>query len=149
MDACFDPSDDGMPPPSEAYQQAHPDWNAKPRGIKHGNLTVFSVTDLDTASPRGYLLKGIMAPGELSLWVGPPKCGKSFLMLHIAYLLSLCQPVFGRRVKRTRVLYVAPKARPELRSASRRCGASMVIREISTSSRSRLTYCMIPATRTI
>ena len=78
-----------------------------PRGIRHGNLTVFSVADLDTASPRGYLLKGIMSPGELSLWVGPPKCGKSFLMLHIAYLLSLGRPVFGRRVKRTRVLYVA------------------------------------------
>jgi hypothetical protein len=107
MDAWFDPNDDGMPPPSDAYQEAHPDWNAKPRGIMHGNLTVFSVADFDTATPRGYLLKGIMSPGELSLWVGPPKCGKSFLMLHIAYLLSLGQPVFGRRVKRTRVLYVA------------------------------------------
>jgi len=67
MDAWFDPNDDGMPPPSDAYQQAHANWNAKPRGIKDGNLTVFSVTDLDTASPRGYLLKGLMAPGELSL----------------------------------------------------------------------------------
>ena len=107
MTPPFDPNDDGMPPPSEEYQHAHPNWNARARGTRHGNLTVFSVADLDTAPPRGYLLKGLMSPGELSLWVGPPKCGKSFLMLHIAYLLSLGQPVFGRRVKRTRVLYVA------------------------------------------
>jgi AAA domain len=98
---------DGMPPPSEEYQQAHPGWKNRARGTKHGNLTVFSVADLDTAPPRSYLLKGLMSPGELSLWVGPPKCGKSFLMLHVAYLLSLGRPVFGRRVKRTRVLYVA------------------------------------------
>jgi RecA-family ATPase len=79
----------------------------RPRGTPYGNLRVLSVADVDTATPRGYLLKGIMSPGELSLWVGPPKCGKSFLMLYIAYLLSLGRPVFGLRVKRTRVLYTA------------------------------------------
>jgi RecA-family ATPase len=43
----------------------------------------------------------------MSLWVGPHKCGKSFLMLHIAYLLSLGRSVFGLRVRPTKVLYVA------------------------------------------
>jgi RecA-family ATPase len=77
------------------------------RGAKFGRLTVFSVDDVDTARPRDYLLKGIISRGEMSLWVGPPKCGKSFLMLHIAYLLSLGRSVFGLRVKPTKVLYVA------------------------------------------
>jgi hypothetical protein len=63
--------------------------------------------DLDTAPPRSYLLKGLISLGEVSIWVGAPKCGKSFLLLYVAYMLSLARPVFGRRVKPTKVLYVA------------------------------------------
>lgn len=85
-----------VPPPQSA-----------PRGVPFGKLVVFSVADIDTAQPRSYLLKGLISPNEISLWVGPPKCGKSFLMLYIAYMLSFGRPVFGRRVKPTRVLYVA------------------------------------------
>ncbi|MDE2582749.1 MAG: AAA family ATPase [Rhodospirillales bacterium] len=96
-----------VPPPSEEYQAKHPDWNTRPRGTRHGKLLVLSIADLETAPPRGYLLKGIMSPAELSLWVGPPKCGKSFLLLYIAYRLSLGLPVFGLRVKKCRVLYAA------------------------------------------
>jgi ABC-type cobalamin transport system ATPase subunit len=55
--------------------------------------------DIDSASPRGYLLKGLLSPAEISIWVGPPKCGKSFLLLHVAYMLSLGGSVFGRKVK--------------------------------------------------
>ncbi len=80
---------------------------ATTRGRKFGSLIVLGTADLDTAEPRGYLLKGLISPAEISLWVGPPKCGKSFLLLYIAYMLSLGQSVFGRRVKQTRVLYVA------------------------------------------
>jgi hypothetical protein len=65
------------------------------------------MSDLDTAPARDYLIKGLISPAEISLWVGPPKCGKSFLLLHVAYLLSLGQPVFERRVKAANVLYVA------------------------------------------
>src|SRR5689334_14073874 len=77
------------------------------RGTPHGKLVVYTVADLDTAEPRGYILKGLLSPGEFSLWVGAPKCGKSFLLLHVTYLLSLGRQVFGRRVKSAVVLYVA------------------------------------------
>ncbi len=63
--------------------------------------------DLDTAEDRDYLLKGLLPPSEISIWVGPPKCGNSFLMLYLAYMLSLGRSVFNRRVKPTVVLYVA------------------------------------------
>ena len=57
----------------ETYRpSSEPDIPAK-RGRAFGRLTVLGVADLDTASPRDYLLKGIMSPGETSLWVGPPK----------------------------------------------------------------------------
>jgi AAA domain len=77
------------------------------RGTAYGRLNVYGTDDLDTAEERGYLLKGLISPAEISIWVGPPKCGKSFLMLYIAYQLSLGRSVFGRRVKPTIVLYVA------------------------------------------
>ena len=77
------------------------------RGAAFGRLLVLSVDDIDTAEPRDYLLKGLLSPGEVSIWVGPPKCGKSFLLLYLAYMLSLGLSVFGRRVKPTKVLYVA------------------------------------------
>jgi hypothetical protein len=79
----------------------------QPRGRRYGRLVVLGMEDVDATPPRDYLLKGIMSPAEISLWVGPPKCGKSFLLLHIAYMLSLGRPVFGRRVKACKVLYVA------------------------------------------
>lgn len=93
--------------PAEAMAEAKPEPPQPPRGAQFGKLLVLSVADIDTAQPRSYLLKGLISPNEISLWVGPPKCGKSFLMLHIAYLLSLGRPVFGRRVKPARILYVA------------------------------------------
>jgi hypothetical protein len=77
------------------------------RGTPYGRLLVLGTNDLDTSTDRGYLLKGLISPAEISLWVGPPKCGKSFLLLHVAYMLSLGRSVFGRRVKATQVLYVA------------------------------------------
>jgi len=84
-----------------------PELQSTSRGALYGRLRVMNVADIDTAAPRSYLLKGVLSPGELSVWVGPPKCGKSFLLLHVAYLLSLGRPVFQRRVKTARVLYVA------------------------------------------
>lgn len=64
---------------------------------------------------RGYLLKGIMAPGEMSVWWGPPKCGKSFVVMHVAYALAQGRSVFGRRVRKSRVLYLACEGRSGLR----------------------------------
>jgi RecA-family ATPase len=61
-----------------------------------------------TALPRRYLLHGLIAPGELSLWWGAPKCGKSFLLLRIAYGLALGIGLWGRQAAGAcRVLYVA------------------------------------------
>jgi hypothetical protein len=92
--------------PSDEYQRDHPDWD-KQRGETFGRLLVLGMDDIGTAKPRSYLLKGLISPAEISLWVGPPKCGKSFLLLYVSYMLSLGRSVFGRRVKPTKVLYVA------------------------------------------
>ena len=56
---------------------------------------------------RAYLLKGLLSPGELSVWWGPPKCGKSFLLMSIGYAIAQGRNVFGRHVHKARVLYLA------------------------------------------
>lgn len=81
---------------------------AAQRGEAFGRLRVLTVADAIAAPPRRYLLKGLIAPGELSLWWGQPKCGKSFLLLRLAYGMALGRGLWGRKVPRScRVLYVA------------------------------------------
>ena len=77
---------------------------------------LLSVAQIIAMGVRSYLLKGIMSPGELSVWWGAPKCGKSFLALYIAYMLSMGRMVFGRRVRKCRVLYLACEGRSGLRA---------------------------------
>jgi hypothetical protein len=101
----FDNSD--RPDTTDAAGGTPPIQPSPQRGTTYGRLVVLGMADLDIVERRSYLLKGLISPAEISIWVGPPKCGKSFLLLYIAYMLSLGRSVFGRRVKLTRVLYVA------------------------------------------
>jgi AAA domain len=72
-----------------------------------GRIKALTLEELESLPKRDYLLKGLISRGEISIWVGPPKCGKSFLLLFVAYMLAQGKPMFGRRVKPARVLYVA------------------------------------------
>ncbi len=78
-----------------------------PRGKPFGRLRVLTLADALAAPRRRYLLRGLIAPGEMSLWWGAPKCGKSFLALRLAYGLALGTGMWGRPGKPCRVLYVA------------------------------------------
>jgi hypothetical protein len=75
--------------------------------MKFGKLHVLTMDDIGDVAARDYLLKGLISPAEMSVWWGPPKSGKSFLLLHIAYRIAQGQHVFGRRVKPCPVLCVA------------------------------------------
>lgn len=77
------------------------------RGKPFGRLRVLTIADAEAAPLRHYLLRGLIAPAEMSLWWGAPKCGKSFLLLRLAYGLALGQGMWGRKAKPCRVLYVA------------------------------------------
>jgi hypothetical protein len=68
---------------------------------------VLTVADALAAPARFYLFHGMIAPAEMSLWWGAPKCGKSFLLLRLAYGLALGEGMWGRVAKPCRVLYVA------------------------------------------
>lgn len=77
------------------------------RGTAFGRIRVLTLADAANAPTRAYLLRGLIGRGELSLWWGAPKCGKSFLLLHIAFSLALGLDAWGRRAQQCRVLYVA------------------------------------------
>jgi AAA domain len=72
-----------------------------------GKLRLLTLAHLRSTPPRDYILKRLISAAELSVWWGPPKCGKSFLAFHIAYAVAQGRSVFGRRVKPCTVLYVA------------------------------------------
>lgn len=60
-----------------------------------------------TSEPRGYIIKGLIAPGDLALIFGGPGLGKSCISPRLAFAVAHGEPVFGRRVKAGRVIYVA------------------------------------------
>ena len=103
---------DGMHDPEKALRAAgarEEHFSAPPplRGKAYGRLRVLLLSDAMNAPHRSYLLRGLIAPSELSVWWGAPKCGKSFLLLRLAYGLALGQGMWGRSARSCRVLYVA------------------------------------------
>ncbi len=63
--------------------------------------------DCETAPRRGYVVKGIIAPGDVAAIIGAPGAGKSMLAPRIAYAVAQGAPVFGMRTRQGRTLYVA------------------------------------------
>ena len=59
------------------------------------------------SDPRGYIIKGLLAPADLMLLFGGPGMGKSCIAPRLAYAIAQGEGVFGRRVKAGRVLYIA------------------------------------------
>ncbi len=73
-----------------------------------GALRLLSVADAIALPARQYLLPGLIAPGEISAWWGAPKCGKTFVVMRLAYGMALGAGLWGREPRRpVRVLYGA------------------------------------------
>ncbi len=67
-----------------------------------------TVDDIANSPDREYPVDRLLARGEISLWYGAPKVGKSFLLLHIAYALAAgAGTALGRRAEQATVLYIA------------------------------------------
>jgi hypothetical protein len=59
------------------------------RGRQCGSLRLYTATDATLAPPRRHLLRGILAEGEIALFYGAPKSGKSFFATRLLYGASL------------------------------------------------------------
>jgi len=66
-----------------------------------------SVLTLGAVPPPDYLIKGLLAPNEVSVIYGEPGSGKSFLASWASYLVAVGHTVLGRRVRGAPVVYAA------------------------------------------
>ncbi len=63
--------------------------------------------DCETGPRRGYIVKHLIAPGDVGAIVGAPGAGKSTLAPFLAYAVAQGRAVFGMRTKPGNVLYAA------------------------------------------
>ena len=68
---------------------------------------VYTVAECASAPPRGYIVKNLLAPRDVGSIFGPPAAGKSMLAPQMGYMVALGRTVFGQRVRKGKVLYVA------------------------------------------
>lgn len=97
------------PPPAEMVglvKRLRSECDNQPEGPRK-DFPLRSVASLRESVSAEYLVKGLIAPAEMSVLYGEPGSGKSFLASWLAYNLSIGRSVFDRRVRRTAVVYVA------------------------------------------
>ncbi len=71
------------------------------------NLRLLTLAECSGAPLRGYIVKGLIAPGDLAVMFGPPGSGKSVVAPYLAHAIACGARAFGRRTRRGPVLYVA------------------------------------------
>ena len=74
----------------------------RPRG-----LTFLSLAECALLPTRPYVIKGLLAEGDVAAIVGAPGAGKSFLAPRLGYAVAQGGEVFGRRTRQGGKLYVA------------------------------------------
>lgn len=70
-------------------------------------LRFLSPDECSTAPRRGYIVKRLLAPGDVAAIVGAPGCGKSTLAPMLGYAVAQGREAFGLRTKPGGVFYVA------------------------------------------
>lgn len=70
-------------------------------------LTFLSPAECALLSARPYVIKGLLAEGDVAAIVGAPGAGKSLLAPRLGYAVAQGKEVFGRRTRQGSVLYVA------------------------------------------
>ena len=76
---------------------------------KTGGLTFMSPADCEEEAQRGrgYVVKGLIGPGQIGCIFGDPGAGKSLIAPNIAYAVAQGRETFGMRTKAAPVFYVA------------------------------------------
>lgn len=74
---------------------------------RFGELRFLTTEECTTAPSRGYIVKGLIAPGDVACIFGAPGAGKSLIAPHIGYQVALGDTAFGMRTRPGGVLYVA------------------------------------------
>lgn len=80
---------------------------AKTAPAKPSRLTFLSPADCEAAPSRGYVIKGLIAPGDVGCIFGAPGAGKSLIAPFLAYAVAQGREAFGQRVRAGGAFYVA------------------------------------------
>lgn len=74
---------------------------------KQSRLSFLSPAECKAAPSRGYLVKGMCAPGDVGCIFGAPGAGKSLLAPFIGYAVAQGREAFGMKTRAGEVFYVA------------------------------------------
>ncbi len=69
-------------------------------------LRLLTMDECASTAPRGYVIKNMIAPGQLGCIFGQPGAGKSVLAPHLAYAVAQGRHVFRQRTTKGAVFYV-------------------------------------------
>jgi len=110
--SLYDEPDDDL----DAMAAALLGFDDKPAGSAAGGLTFFSPADCTTATTRRYVVKGLVAAGDVAAIVGAPGVGKSLIAPRLGYAVAQGSPAFGLKVRQGGVLYVAAEDESGMRA---------------------------------
>ena len=74
---------------------------------REGRPRILSMRQLDALPPPEWLVEGLIPEASLVVPFGPPKAGKTFIVLSWCLHVAAGQPWFGRAVKQGAVVYIA------------------------------------------
>jgi hypothetical protein len=79
-------------------------------------LSLLTPDQCAAAPARGYVIKGLIAPGDVGCIFGAPGAGKSVIAPALAYAVAQGRPAFGLKTRQGSTLYVAAEDPSGMRS---------------------------------
>jgi hypothetical protein len=95
---------DPLPDIADMFDEMEESPTASP---KPSRLQFLSPSECANSPSRGYVVKGLLAPGDVACIFGAPGAGKSLISPHIGYATAQGRAAFGMRTKAGKVFYVA------------------------------------------
>lgn len=73
----------------------------------HGHLTILTPGQCQNLAPKPYVIKGLLAAGDVACIFGAPGAEKSMIAPYLGYMVAQGNEAFGSRTKAGTVMYVA------------------------------------------
>lgn len=89
-------------------RQSNPDTRTdKPDNRTKQRQAILSLPELDALPPPEWLIEDLIPEASLTFAYGPPKAGKTFIILSMALHVAAGLPWFGKKVRQGAVVYIA------------------------------------------
>ena len=89
-------------------RQSNPDTRTdKPDNRTKQRQAILSLPELDALPPPEWLIEGLIPEASLTFAYGPPKAGKTFIILSMALHVAAGRDWWGKKVRQGAVVYIA------------------------------------------